>query len=81
MWAMPIVAVKPSGQFVAALVGLARAIARNAMAYRIEVAEFLDVDVDDLAGRGALVAWSRKFTSRAQGDKSESWGIHFLGEQ
>jgi hypothetical protein len=30
-------------------------IARNAMAGSIETAELFDVDVDDLAGRGALV--------------------------
>ena len=41
----------------AARIALAAAIAGDAMADGIETTEFLDVDMDDLAGLLALIAW------------------------
>ena len=44
---------------VVALVGLSAPIAGDAVAYGIETAELLDIDVDDLTGRCALIARPR----------------------
>src|SRR3978361_578894 len=42
-------------------------IARNAMAGSIETAELFDVDVDDLAGRGALVTGTGRLRLQRRG--------------